>query len=63
MLEDRKAGVIVDVEQLKKSFGSGARRRQTPELTVTEFQQRVQIQKKALLATGKNEVFSMAESR
>lgn len=37
------------IEQLKKSFGSGARRR-TPELTAAEREQRRQAQRRALLA-------------
>jgi len=51
LLEDRKNEYVSQVEQLEKSFGSGARRR-SPELTAAEREQRRQAQKRALLATG-----------
>jgi hypothetical protein len=51
LLEDRKAGVIADVEQLRKSFGAGVRRRRA-KLTDAEWEARRQAQRRALLATG-----------
>jgi len=47
LLEDRKADMITQVEQLKRSFGSG---RRSPPLTPAEFEQRRQQQIKALMA-------------
>ena len=49
LLEDRKAGAITKVEQLKKSFGSGGRRR-TPVLTAAEREKRRQTQLRDLEA-------------
>ena len=49
LLEDRQNECVSQVEQLKKSFGSG-RGRWTPELTAAELEQRRQAQKRALLA-------------
>ncbi|MCP4614104.1 MAG: helix-turn-helix domain-containing protein [Planctomycetes bacterium] len=54
LLEDRKAGVVVQVEKLKKSFGSD-RGRRTPELTAAEHEQRRQAQLKALWAVEAGE--------
>jgi hypothetical protein len=51
LLEDRKAELIADVEQLKHTFGKSGRRK-TPELTAAERHQRIEAQKKALLAVG-----------
>lgn len=48
LLEDRKAGVVVQIEQLKRNFGSD-RGRRTPELTPTEFERRRQAGKRLLL--------------
>ncbi len=49
LLEDRKAGVVVQIEQLKRNFGSD-RRRRTALLTPAEYEQRRQEQLKALQA-------------
>lgn len=54
LLVDRKAESIARIERWKKSFGWGARR-QTPELTAAECEQRRQEQRRALLATGTGE--------
>jgi len=49
LLEDRKAGVIADVEQLKRTFGHSGRQR--AKLTDAEWEDRRQAQRRALLAT------------
>jgi hypothetical protein len=49
LLEDRKAGVLSEVEQLKRNFGNNVGRRK-PGLTEAEFEQRKQAQLKALEA-------------
>ena len=49
LLVDRKNEYVSQIEQLKKSFGSGGRRRK-PELTAAEREQRRQAQLKALQA-------------
>lgn len=51
LLEDRKAGAITAVEQLKRNFGSGKQR--SKPLSNAERQQRVQQQRKALLGDKK----------
>jgi hypothetical protein len=53
LLEDRKAGVISTVEQLKCSLGRGGRR---VELTPAERENRKQQQIKALLGDKKNKI-------
>ena len=49
LLEDRKNGYVLQIEQLTKSFGAGGRRRR-PELTAAEREQRRQTQLNALQA-------------
>jgi hypothetical protein len=51
LLEDRKAGLIAEVEQVTRNFGWGGRRK-TTELTESDRRRWIQAQKKALLAIG-----------